>query len=272
VELKHIRRTLLRRWYLTVTALLMAALAGFGAFSAVGPTYSAGSTVVLIPPQVLIERQQASGSYAPANPLLYLGGLTDARDVVLRNLASKEVLDRIDAQAPGVTFTATNDALSSGPLVVIEVEASTAADALKGMTLISKEVPVVLADFQKGLGVADNARITSTVVTSDTAATAIRKKQIQSTGFSVAGVLVVLLLLIAFVDGVVTNRSGQARRGSGPSRRRPISSPTTNLASTEPGAVTAAPGSLTPRPRPQVRGREPAPTAAERVSEVSATR
>lgn len=215
MDLKDVGATLLRRWYLSIVAVLCAVGIALLVFDKVGPTYSGESTTVLIPPAILIQRQQTSGVYAPANPLLYLSGLTDTRDVLIRSLASKDIVDDVQAKNPNLTYQATNDPLSSGPLVVVTADAPTEQQALEGARYVSSLLPTTLVRIQDQLGVKQDARITSLVLTADGRATVVRKKQIQATGLAGIGSLVALLLGVAVTDGLLNDRSRRrARRAS----------------------------------------------------------
>ena len=79
-------RGLLRRWYVVVAGLILAILAGAGTYSVVEPGYERTSTQLLVPGEGLVPP-------GVTNPYLYLGGLTQAADLVVRVMKSSEVLE-----------------------------------------------------------------------------------------------------------------------------------------------------------------------------------
>ncbi|RKT78489.1 capsular polysaccharide biosynthesis protein [Terracoccus luteus] len=207
MDLRVFASTLLRRWYLTLAVLLLAVAAGAGLTQVVGPTYSATSSVVLIPPEAPADKEAAPSEYAPENPLLYLGSLTQSRDLLLTSLRSQRVADGITEQVPGATYEAVADALSSGPIIVLTVEAPSSEGAIEAIELVTRTAGTELVRLQKSLGITDANQIGSFRLASDTEPTAEHKKQVQIGVVGAAGVALAGLLLIALGDGL------RARRG-----------------------------------------------------------
>lgn len=211
MDLRDFGSTLARWWYLTLATVLLAIAAGVGAFMATGPTYEADSTVVLLPPKaVMIEAQADKTNYAPNNPLLYLDQLTDARDVLVRNLASNDVQDQLKKQAPGATVTVTTDATSNSPLMIMKSTANSEDAALKGIKSIDAMVPSSLKTYQDKMSIGSTQRITSMNVTEDTKATASHKTAIEMAVVGTVGVLVLGLALIALLDQLRNRRARKA--------------------------------------------------------------
>lgn len=201
MDLRDFGTTLARWWYLALATLLLAIGAGLGMYKATGPTYTANSTVLLLPPQaVLIEAQADKKNYAPNNPLLYLSSLTDARDVLVRHLSSTDVTDELAKKAPDATLTVTGDLTSGSPLILVKSEGPTEKAALDGMKAVDDMVPGTLKSLQDEMKIADLQRINSLEVTEDTKATPESKKQIMSGAVGFAGVTLLGLATIAVLD------------------------------------------------------------------------
>ena len=78
--LSDMLRSLLRRWYIVVLGVILTVAGVYGAYTVTPVTYSATSTVVLLPP----EKSVKDGD----NPYLYLGGLGQALNVLVITMNS----------------------------------------------------------------------------------------------------------------------------------------------------------------------------------------
>lgn len=209
MDLRDFGTTLARWWYLAIATLLLAIGAGIGMYKAAGPTYTANSTVLLLPPKaVLVQAQEDKKNYAPNNPLLYLSSLTDARDVLVRHLSSTDVTDELAKKAPDATLTVTGDLTSGSPLILVKSEGPTEKAALDGMKAVDDMVPGTLKSLQDEMKIADLQRINSLEVTEDTKATPESKKQIMSGAVGFAGVTLLGLATIAVLDQRRNRRLG----------------------------------------------------------------
>lgn len=195
-------RTLWRHKVLTVVGLLMSAAAAFAAGRLVGPSYTAGAIVVLLPPA---HDQQID------NPYLYLGGIQQARDVVQRSLVSEGVRADIARAEPAASYDVEADPLSEGPLLVVSTEASTADAALGSMRAVLAKVPPTVRSLQQRMAVQRGADITPLTVTQDRVATVVTKGQVRA-GLGVAVLVAVLSVLgIGLVDGPWARRRAARR-------------------------------------------------------------
>lgn len=226
MELKDLAATLRRRWYLVLVSLLCSAAATYFVVAAVGPTYEAKATVLMMPPSTSTSTQQAGNV---GNPLLQLGSLGQARDVLIRVLTSQatsEVLCQpqrdpvyeamraeLCGSRPGVSFEATPDFTSSAPMVQITVEGNTPANSVVALRAVTDQIPVILTDIQSGLNLRPRSEITSIPVVVDSLPEIVHKKQIRAGIVAGAGVLGLSLLLVALVDGLLASRRPKARPG-----------------------------------------------------------
>lgn len=208
MELNTFFRVLARRYYLVVLALLIAGgLANF-AVQQVGPTYHAEGSVLLLPPATTI--QDNADNDTQGNPYLLLGGLTQARDIVIRDLTSKSTADEFGRRHPGATYKALPD--PTGALVALEVEADSATGAVDGLSDLIAEVPTTLVDLQSSLDLKASAYITSMQVTADSRPDVSRKAQIRTLVAVGGAVTVALLLLIGLLDGLLLARRERSSR------------------------------------------------------------
>ena len=191
-------KVMARRWPWVLVLLLLMLLACFGVTRLVPPTYQAQASMVLMPPE--------SPDSPDGNRYLLLGGLTPARDVVLRALSSQSVAASVTRGEPGTGFTIAQDYATSAPIVMITVDSPAEASAVVVLDRIVREVPSVLTSLQNELGTSHSARITSLLVAGDGHPHRVGKKQIRAVVAAAGLSLVAGLLLIRALDGVLLRR------------------------------------------------------------------
>ena len=153
--LKDLTASLLRRWYLFLTALILTAGACFGVVHLVGPTYKQSASIVLLPPK---------SPDADTNRYLDLGSLSQAVDVLVRSLQSDATHARV-VPTPGTgDYTVAPDPTTSAPIAVITATAGSPGSAAKILAAVLTQVPDNLTALQSNLGIGDTNRITSIVV------------------------------------------------------------------------------------------------------------
>jgi hypothetical protein len=218
VQVSAFWAALLRRWYLLVAALLCTSAATVFFVNRIGPTYEAQGTTLLFPPVATV--QQGDVTQTLGNPYLMLGGLTQARDIVIRTITSKSAREQLAKAHPDVQYTATQDYTTGGPLVLVTTKAPTADEAVAGLDAVVAEIPKSLEALQADLDLDSNAQITSKQITADRTPDVVHKSQIRGGIVVGAAVLVVSLLLIGLFDGLASSRGASRRGGGGGSGRR----------------------------------------------------
>lgn len=216
MDLRDFASAVRRRWYLAAVALLLAVGAGFGAMAAAGAKNSAVGVMVLIPPRSTVQDAARTSSFAPPNPLLYLGNLGQARDVLLRAAASQEVAAAVEASAPGATYAVTNDPQSPGPLVIISTSSKSPGPAVAALEVLETRLPIELKALQERLGIGPSDGITMLQLTSDKTPEIDRKSQVQMGAVGGAVTLVAGLLVLALLDARMIARSARRQSGSPP--------------------------------------------------------
>lgn len=200
---------LLRRWYLTLGGGIAAVALTALIVVQIGPTYKAEGSVLLFPPTTTLK--SAKNIETQGNPYLLLGGLTQARDIVIRTLKSTKNINEFAEQIPDATYDVTPDYTTSGPILVFEVKSRSPEAATTGLQTVMKDVPISLTELQSDLNLSAAAQITSRVVTADAKAQVVRSSQIR-TGIVVAAMIGVLtLLLLGLIDGLLAARKRRMR-------------------------------------------------------------
>jgi hypothetical protein len=208
MELSEVWKALLRRWYFVLVGIVATVGATYLVTTSVGPTYHVEGSVLLLPPEIAQERDPTA--QVQGNPYLYLGGLTAARDVVVKAVTSRTARDKVDAIAPGAEYEVTPDFDSSGPIFLLKVDAPTRESALAGLNALIASIPPTLRDLQDGLSIESSAFISSRVITSDVAPETVRKGQIRAAIATAAAVSALSVLAIGLLDGLM---GGRRRRG-----------------------------------------------------------
>ncbi len=213
MEMSVLWGSLRRRWYLVLVLLVLTLGAMYAVSQRVGKTYEAMGTVLVYPPS---QSSMPDGSSSQENPYLSLGGVNQARDVVVRALTSKKVSDEFGATYPvGTSFEIVPDYTNSAPIILFTVEASdptVATDALESLVSL---VPVELSNLQSGLDLPEAERVASTVLTQDEQPQATNKAMIRSSILAGAGVGGAGLMLIALLDSLLLGRRGPDPSGAG---------------------------------------------------------
>ena len=220
LRLQELWATLVRRWYLVVAAVVLTVGAGIGAWHLLGPTYEAKAAILMVPPGTTIDRK--TDNSADGNPFLALGGLSQARDIVIQAVTSQTTFedlctrkgdtDYLQMQAelcksrPGVKFEVTPDFTSNAPIVLVTVKADTSTNATVALTTMAEEIPTALADLQSEFKLRARALITSMPIVIDEQPMTVHKTQIRAAIAAGGGVMAVSLLAIALIDGLVGPR------------------------------------------------------------------
>ncbi|MCB0910091.1 MAG: hypothetical protein KDB60_00560 [Propionibacteriaceae bacterium] len=193
--------------------MVLAASAAYFVWNNVGPTYQASGSTVLIPPKSTVQSSNPNGR--DANPLLYLGELGQARDVLISAMASDEVQADFSQNVPGASYSVSADPMSNGPIILYAVSAPSADVAVAGARYLGEQVDARFSAVQAALGVYGDTMIRTMPLTEAGTATADSKAQVRSTLVVGAGVLLLCVFLVALVDGLASaRRRRRAGRGA----------------------------------------------------------
>ena len=190
--------TLRRQWLLVLLGLMVTAGCGLATLESVPPTYTVEAGVLLLPPQ--------SSVPAGANPLLAMGGLGAAVDVLARALQDDQNVRALQDQGADADFTVIHDLTTSAPVLQVTSSGDNPADALRTLDIVTGSVPTVLSKVQEGLEMGKSSYITSTVVTRDTEPRIVRKGQIRILVAVLALGGLSTIFVAALVDALLTRR------------------------------------------------------------------
>ena len=245
MDLADLGRTLRRRWYLTLLAIALAIAVALLGWGRAKPTFTAAGTILLMPPVSVVEAKPTDGAaYSARNPLLYLGGLTEARDAVVSAFSTEATrADLADNYHSTVEITSKDG--STAPIIVYSVEGTDASQAEQGLKHLVSSAGPRLIELQDGLKVPQKDRVTFETLSVDDKATASHKKQLELAVVGFAGTLGLGLLLIALIDG-----RRQAQRSAREPERK--AQARTRRTRPEPTARGLRRTSKTPDPKPSV--------------------
>ncbi|SEB56585.1 hypothetical protein SAMN04489844_0543 [Nocardioides exalbidus] len=204
MELHVFWRTLRRRWYLTLVVLALTVGATAYAVRTVGPTYKAEGSALVFPPASSTRSEGETKTVG--NPYLELAGVSQARDVVIRSLTSRNVSTDWEEQFPGMTYEVTPDFTNSAPIILFVVEGGTATGAAAALDDLMGRVPSILVDLQDGLGLPQDGFVTARKLTQDSRPAVVHKDQIRAALLVAAMTAGLGLLLLALADSLLNLR------------------------------------------------------------------
>lgn len=206
-------RALLRRWYIVVAGVILAGIAGYFSWTHIAPQYERSASQLLMP---------GAGSLPSdkANPYLFLGGLLQAADVIVRVAGTNDVVAELLQEHPGTQVSVVRDPSSSGPVILTTVSASSDAIAKEVLDQVVKQTAVELDKLQTSEKIDARDRISVTTLTVDQQPTLQQRKRLVATGGATAGILALSLVVASIVDGLVLART---RKRAGKWDRRPYS-------------------------------------------------
>lgn len=207
-------RGFVRRWYIVLPGIILAVAAGLGTFVTVQPGHERTSTQLLLPGSGIIP-------VGTTNPYLFLGGLTQAADVVVRVMRSDEVLGPIVKDYPGTDVVVERDPTVSGPVVQITVTGKTDDATEKVLAAVVKQTAIELDRLQTQQDVAAKDRISVSTLTLDTQSTLQQKTRILASAGVVLGVMLFALILASLIDGLARRPHKAGRRGTRAARKSP---------------------------------------------------
>lgn len=200
-------RSLLRRWYIVLTGVAVTVALAFLAYGVIPVTYQAEGRVLLMPPQRTVPPN--------GNPYMFLGGMSQALDVLVAKAGAEDVVKPIMDASPGSTYTVATDPTTSAPVVLITV---TAKDARSAMTVLSRAMATIgnsLQAMQDQESLAEPLRIKTASLVVDPKPTKDQKNRLTMTVVSTGAGLVGTVILTGFIDGwLMQRRSRRSHRAA----------------------------------------------------------
>jgi hypothetical protein len=209
-----------RRWYIIIPGMILAIGLAIATWQLVPIKYERTATQLLLPGTRSLPEK--------ANPYYYLGGLSQAADVLVTAVGSENVLSEIERDFPGTTVEVTRDVTTSAPVVAIKVTARTDSQAGQVLSLMVERTAAELESLQDANRAARADRITVVPVTVDQQSTERPRDKLVAT-VAVGGSSIALTILIAaLVEGlssrdseVRSSRASRSRISASRRRRQP---------------------------------------------------
>ncbi len=203
MKLADILSGLRRRWYIVVPGLILALVGAVGTWTVAGDEYERTATLVLLPGESSIPEG--------GNPYLYIGGLGQAADVVVRALGSPNALTPLLEEHPGTEVTVARDPTTSGPVFVITVLAPTDHAATDVLQRLVADTSTVLDDLQDEQGITERNRITVMPIFVEDESRVQRRNRVMVTAFIGVGAVTLVLVGAALADGILLSRARRRR-------------------------------------------------------------
>jgi hypothetical protein len=244
MALDELRRLIVRRWYLVVAAVLIAAVGGVAGYLATPPKFEAKATMLLLPSPA------SSGGAQPINPYLALGGgLTMTADVLALEVTDTPVVQSLFKEGYRAAYTVTPDTTVGAPVLAVTATDSDRAMAASTLNAVMRTIGQRLHQDQVAAKAPKNSYVSVHTLVQSPQPTALVKGPIRT------GIMGALLgLLLGLVPLAVVEMRARRRAGTQPATGdRPVAT----LAALAPSAPVEEPlpepeEARVRRPRPQV--------------------
>ncbi|MDI2033926.1 hypothetical protein PJL15_01027 [Paenarthrobacter nitroguajacolicus] len=199
MQLRTVLSSVMRRWYVVVAGILITGLLCMSVQMSAPEKYKAQASLVLMP------SAQSIGD--AGNPYLYLGGMGEALDILIRKITSQPVKERLLGNFGSATYVAEPDRGTSGAILVITATADSPEETMSLLKAVMDETPRSLNEMQEALNVAVPARITTMSLLVDRQAAPEVKARTQLVLIAGAGGVGLTLLLSVLLDGLLVTRA-----------------------------------------------------------------
>lgn len=206
MNLADVTHGLRRRWYIVIPGLLLAVATAVAAWFVVDPGYERSATQLLLP--------GARSMPEEGNPFLFLGGLTNAADVLVRAVGSENVINDIDEEYPGVEIEVTRDGSTAGPVILITVTAPTDETAGAVLETLVARTSDVLEELQADEGITAENRMTVIPVTIDETSVPQQRDRYLAVALAGIGVALLVIVVASLADGLALQRRRRGKRGA----------------------------------------------------------
>lgn len=157
--LLNVFRVIARRWYVVALGLLLTAGLTFGAMLATPSEFKSRALVLLLP------AEEAVGE--GGNPFLMLAGLEQPASLVTAYFTSTGAQEEVAARSATASYLVAIDAGTRGPVILVEVTDTTAAQSLATLDYLTERIPEELQRLQDEVRATEDSRIGSMLLTRD---------------------------------------------------------------------------------------------------------
>ena len=208
--------TLRRNYLVGILGLIVTAGLVVGALILMPAKYVTTSQVVLLPPL-----SQPNANYnGVVNPYMGMAGLQSMAAVVSSAMMDDETARQL--QAAGVSsYSVEYDALSAGPILIVQATEPSPSQASKAITALDKQIPITVAGLQKEVSIAPRSFISARLISSPSTPAKSTKTELRIVGLAFIVGLVLTMLSISVADGWRTRRSQDSRKENSRARVAP---------------------------------------------------
>ncbi|MFS0866264.1 hypothetical protein AB3M83_02885 [Microbacterium sp. 179-B 1A2 NHS] len=185
-----------RRWYILLAGLLIAAGASYAVWNVVPPEYERTATRLLLPGAATLPKD--------ANPYLYVGGLFQVADILVRAISADDITALTDGH-PGATVSVSRD-VAAGAVMIVSVSASTdgaADEVLEQVLALTEQRLTELQDEQR---ISPAERIEVVPLTDATASVVNQKNRLLYTVGAGLAVVAIGAILAVLTDTLLRSR------------------------------------------------------------------
>ena len=209
MQFGEIFRVLLRRWRVSVPALVLTIAVSVGIYVKLPPSYQSSAVLTLVASKNLAT-YPGNGN----NPYLALGGLGPMTGILITELSSPQAIQQLAKLGVTDTFTAAQPVYDPGPFLSVSLTGKNPTEILHSMPIVIKFAQQQLYAMQQSpsaqVPVPANGQIKAVVIASPSSPTPILKKKREL----VAGVAIVgliLLFLLSFgAEAIARRRNGDS--------------------------------------------------------------
>ena len=198
----EVLRALVRRWYVVVAGLLATAALTYGALMASPPEFHARGLVLLLPSDAAVGKG--------GNPFLGLSGLEQPAGILVASFSSAPARAEVEERSPTADYTIGIDDSTRGPVIAVDVTASSAAETMDTLDYLMARIPEELARLQNQVDAPADTAIGSMTLTVDKKAEVSRAATIRM----IIAALVVGLVGTAAAAYAVDARIQRRRQGA----------------------------------------------------------
>lgn len=204
-----------RRWPLTLVLALVSMLIGLTVFSFTPASYQRSTSVTMVP---------SVGSLPNIdNPFLYSGNLIQTADVVVSAVNANPDVRELTATYPGTSLSIARDYTSSGPIVDVEVTASSDRVARVVIARALVLLSTTFSTIQRNAGVTSRDEIHALNLT-PTPVPSTSERLPVTTGLAALLVALALSFVIVLAVDVLLSGSTSGERSSRRAAERPAKS------------------------------------------------
>jgi len=204
-------RGLVRRWYISVPGLILAAVAVVGVWQVTPPEYERSASQLLLPGLGVLPE-------GATNRFLFIGGLAPVADVLVRAVSSDDALNEILREHPNTQVHIIRDPTASGPVVLTTVTARDDAHIGEILDEVLTLTSETLERLQGEEGIPTRDRVTMNAIAIGQESTTRDRDRLVTSAAVGLGVALLTVVLASVVDGLVV-RSRRRKTGAKESKQ-----------------------------------------------------